>query len=117
MRTPKKPPPDTVGNVRGRMSALRTSATQNARMSAKEGQDFVKSLGKELKQIAPQMKKLKARLEKARKNAPASPAKPPSKPRKKARRAPETTQKPAKKQGSARVPADYDDLLATLGDL
>ena len=63
----KKPPPDTIGNVRGRIAALKKSVRQNAAMAAKEGDDYVKALAKGMKAADRELKKLEARLAKVRK--------------------------------------------------
>ena len=116
MKTPKKPPPDNVGNLRGRIHSLLVSAHQNAKMEAKEGGDYERVLAKEMKQREPQFKNLRIRLAKVQKmsqGAPVSTVKP-----KKSRAKPAAEpQEPSKKRSAGTVPADYDDLLAALGGL
>lgn len=68
MPAPKKPPPDTVGNVRGRILKLKRGARRHARMDAKNGADEERALAKHLREIEPALKKLQRRLAKARKS-------------------------------------------------
>lgn len=65
MSPPKKPPPDDVGNLRGRMQALRLIARQRARMD--EG-EYVRALGRRMKEIEPQLNALRKRLAVVRKS-------------------------------------------------
>ena len=65
-----------MANVLGRISALKLSARQNAKMDVREGADKMRALGKHMKAIEPALKKLQRRLEKARK---AEEARPPAK--------------------------------------
>lgn len=67
MKQPKKPPPDTVGNVRGRIAALRQQARRNATMD--EG-NYDRALARHMRAIEPQLKKLRVRLAKAKKLEP-----------------------------------------------
>ena len=90
----KKPPPDTEGNVRGRVGALKVRARQAAHMD--EG-DPERALAKRMGQIEPQLQQLRARLAKVREEAPAP--EPPS---------------PSEKDEEVAPPGD---LLATLGGL
>jgi len=95
MRAPKKPPPDTEGNLRGRIRAVKTLARQCARTD--EG-DYERALGRHLKAAEPQLKALRARLAAVRGGAPSSPA---------ATRA-------KSREAGART-ADQADILETLG--
>lgn len=89
MRKPKKPPPDTVGNVRGRMRMLRTLATQSAKVDAREGKDYDAALARHLRAAENSLQKLRRRLDRVRK----------------------------KGQKGAREGEAEGDLLATLGSL
>jgi len=118
----KKPPPDTIGNVRGRIAALKKSVRQSAAMAAKEGDDYDKALAKGMRAVGKELKDLRARLaevEKTDKTPPVSTGRKPksrattSKPEK----VPESSQEKPKKRSATRVPADYDDLLETLSGL
>jgi hypothetical protein len=68
MRT-KKPPPDTVENLLGRMQMLLTAARQNARVEATEPEALPRMLERQLKAVEPRMKDLKKRLARVRKIA------------------------------------------------
>lgn len=119
MKTPKKSPPDNVGNMRGRIYMLKSSARLAAGMAAREdGVSYDQVLIKELKKLEPELKKLHARLAKAQKGAkaPASKTKP-KKAAEKPKKVAEKPQKRSKKRSATRVPKDYDDLLETLGNL
>ena len=116
MKTPKKPPPDNVGNVRGRIRALITSARQHARMAAKEGGDYDRALAKEMRAREPQFKKLRVRLAKVQKTAQPAPVSK-TKTKKGASKAVVKPQEAPKKRSAGTVPADYDDLLDALGGL
>jgi hypothetical protein len=70
MKPTKKPPPDNVGNVLGRIRALKVVAHQNAAMD--EG-DPERALARHMKAIEPRLKKLRARLAKVRREAPVPP--------------------------------------------
>lgn len=76
-------------------------------MTAKEGGDYDRALAKAMREFEPRFKNLRARLAKVQGKAPAT----------KPQKAPEAPTTKPKKRSAARVPADYDDLLATLGDL
>lgn len=56
--------------MRGRISALKVEARQNAAMDAKDGADYDQALAKYLRAFEPRLKKYRARLAKAQKNAP-----------------------------------------------
>lgn len=122
----KKPPPDTLGNVQGRIAALKTSVRQNAAMAAKEGDDYDKALAKGMRAADRELKKLEARLAKVKNTDKTSPVgntrKLSSKPKSRAttsepEKAPESPQEQPKKRSATRVPADYKDLLDTLNGL
>ena len=68
MKPLKKPPPDNEGNVVGRIRALKTLARERAKMDEGEHE---RALGRRLKELEPQLHKLRARLAKVRKSAPA----------------------------------------------
>lgn len=110
MKPPKKPPPDNVGNVRGRIRALKMMARSHARVAAKQGGDYERALAKEMRARESQFKKLRVRLAKV---PPVSE----TTPKKGAPKAAVTPQEPPKKRRAATVPADYDDLLDALGGL
>lgn len=110
MRKPKKPPPDTVGNVRGRIGALRTTARQGASMDAREGVDKMRALGRHMKAIEPDLKKLQRRLEKARKLEGSAPAA-------KGADAAGEEKKTREAANDATPDRDEDDLLAKLDSL
>lgn len=95
MRSPKKAPPDTEGNVAGRILQLRQQAKQTARVEARDGGDYLRALGRQTKALEPELAKLKKRLSKAKGSA------------RRARAAEDA--EPAEEGG--------DDLLATLGAL
>jgi hypothetical protein len=61
----KKPrhPPDNIGNVGGRIRRLRDSAKANARLAAKDGEDYQKALTHYLRSIKKQLRELEDRLE------------------------------------------------------
>lgn len=84
MKSPKKPPPDTVGNLRGRMRALRTSARVAAGADARDGADYERALAKHRKALEPRMADLRARLARVRKGGAPEPE--PQKPQKQRRR-------------------------------
>jgi hypothetical protein len=113
-RSPKLPPPDTVANVLGRIGQLKMTARQNAAMEAREGADKMHALGKHVKAIEPDLKKLQRRLEKARKAEGSRPsAKESEIPAKKPRRV-----EPAKEAEVAEVDGESDDdFLAKLDAL
>lgn len=97
MSPQKKPPPDDVGNLRGRMLALRTVARQRARMD--EG-EHLRALGRRMKEIEPQLNALRRRLAAVRAAA--------------AKDAPKPERTPA---AGTTVPAPDGDLLDALGSL
>lgn len=123
----KKPPPDTIGNVRGRIAELKRSVRRNAAMEVREGGDYDKALAKGMKSVARDLKKFEARLAKVRKTdksarvgsgrSSGKKSKARGARKKKAEKAPQTLQKKAKKRSATKVPADYDDLLETLQKL
>jgi len=106
----KKPPPDSVGNVLGRMAQLRVTAHHMAcdvpvsdDAPAKKGKerfalpkDYDKRLKAALKKLEPEFKKLERRLKKCPKpTVTATKAKPKPKPKKqRATTRPDTTMKP-----------------------
>jgi len=112
MSASKKPPPDTVANVRGRINALKLSAQQHAAMDAKEdGGDLDKALVKHMKVIESRLKKLQGRLAKAQKSAPKDqPAVAREKPRDSLKKATEKAPTPKQEQ-------EAGDLLAALSAL
>jgi len=115
MKTSKKPPPDSVGNVLGRISALRMVAQQHAGVAVREGDDYGKALAKSMGARKTAFKELQQRLETAR--AANGSTAPEPKTKKKGLTASVAPQEPSKKKGGGTVPKDYDDLLATLGGL
>jgi hypothetical protein len=110
MKPPKKPPPDNVGNVLGRIRALKVSVRQNARMDARDGGDYDKALAKHMASAEKRFKKLHIRLKKVRKDQPATV---PAKPVRKA----QSPSKKATKKRTTRKGRDEGDILAALGAL
>jgi len=102
-----------VGNLRGRLRAVKVIARQTARVAARDGADLDRAMAKELKAIKPTLKKLQARLAKTRQAEGTLKG---SKGSAQQRRA-KTPQKPPGKVSRGKVPEDYDDLLATLNEL
>jgi hypothetical protein len=66
----RKPPPDTVGNLHGRILAARLLAQQTAAVDAKGGSDPDRALAKRLAEIEPTLKALRRRLAAVRKKEP-----------------------------------------------
>ena len=119
MRTSRKAPPDNVGNIRGRLQALKMNVRSHATMGTKEGGDYDRILAKELKLVGSRLKTLQGRLIKLQKKVPAvsDPTGSKGKTKKKASKTTGKPQKTSQKRGTATVPADYDDLLDALGGL
>ena len=67
-------PPDHVGNVCGRISKLRASARQKARMAARDGEDYQRALARHMRAIKTQLRELEDRLERCPPAAPATEA-------------------------------------------
>lgn len=114
MRTPKKPPPDTVANVWGRIRQLRRLAKQNASVDARDGADRDRALAKHMRAIEPALKKLQRRLEKARKTEGSSPSVKSSKTSSRRRKGPKSAKKAKTSKGSS---DGDDDLLSKLDSL
>jgi len=101
----KLPPPDNEGNLLGRMSRLKSQARSHAQLELKESDGDPKTVfAKHVKKIDKELVALRKRLAKVR--GVEEPSKAPEKP-----------QKPEEESSQGRVPADYDDLLARLGEL
>ena len=114
MKGPKKPPPDTVGNVLGRIGQLKRTARRSASADVRGGADKDRALAKHMRAIEPALKKLQRRLDAARKSEAANPPPAAEDPVTKKR----TRRKPAKK--AAREPGDQEDaedLLSALDSL
>jgi len=77
MAKDKQPPPDHPGNIRGRISALKSLARIQAKAKVKAmGGNYDAALKTRLTSLGPQLKKLRARLKKVSgKAAPATPSK------------------------------------------
>ena len=110
MKPPKKPPPDTEGNLRGRMRLLRTVAKQNARVDEREGGDYERALAKHTRAVEPRLAKLKVRMARVLKATPVPKAPVPKKGSSKARG-------PVEVAPSKRAKAVAADLLDELGAL
>jgi hypothetical protein len=67
-RGPKKPPPDTVGNVLGRISALKSSVRRGASVAARERGDYEQAFARGMRKAEPDLSKLRRRLERCRKS-------------------------------------------------
>jgi hypothetical protein len=67
MRPSKKPPPDTVGNVLGRIGMLKSRARAAASTDVREGGDLEKATQRRMREAAPELENLQRRLAKARK--------------------------------------------------
>lgn len=109
MRPPKKPPPDTVGNLRGRMRMLRTGARVSAGADARDGADYDRALAKHMKALESRLADLRVRLARVQEEEP------PTKP---------TSEKPRGRPSgpmavppSKRAKKDGGDLLDELGAL
>lgn len=103
MKPPKKPPPDNEGNVLGRIRALKISVHRQAAMDTKEGGDYDKALAKHMRAAETQLKKLRARLKKVRRDQPVTP--------------PTVKQKLAQRRAARSGTASKGDILATLNSL
>lgn len=66
----KKAPPDDLGNLRGRILAIRTTAYQIASVDAKGGADFERSFARRLAESEPILKGLRRRLAALAKGSP-----------------------------------------------
>lgn len=106
MVSKKTPPPDTIGNLQGRIAALKSAGHRNAAMEAKQGGDYDKVLAKWEKETAPLLRSFERRLACLEKGKPPALVKG-------AQGGPE---KP-KKRSATRVPSDYQDLLDKLDSL
>jgi len=62
MSVAKKPPPDDVGNLRGRRRRLVEIALQAARVEARDGADIEKARARALRDIEPRLADLDRRL-------------------------------------------------------
>ena len=106
-RGPRKPPPDTVDNGRGRIYQLRTLAKQSAGADVRDGADKDRALAKRMRAIEPALKNLQRRLGHARK-AEGAPA---------ARTDKATAKKKSKTAKKTVASGGEDDLLSTLDSL
>jgi hypothetical protein len=66
----KKPPPDTVENLLGRMGLIRTSARMNAYADSREGSDYDQALTRRMREVESKMIGLESRLERMQKGIP-----------------------------------------------
>ena len=105
MKPPKKPPPDTVGNVRGRIALLRDQAKRNA--SLEEG-DPEKALARHLRAIEPELQKLRVRLAKVQKSAT---------PAASVQEAPQPSRKPRMPSQARAASEEDEDILSVLDAL
>ena len=112
MNALKKAPPDNIGNLHGRLQALKTGAQNYAGMVAKEGGDYDHALAKETKALKSRFKGLRDRLAKTQKSSTKTKGK-----SKRQSKDPVGSSGAPKKRSAGTVPADYDDLLETLEDL
>lgn len=70
MNATKLSPPDTVGNVQGRILALQTAARRAAAADSREGHGYETALAKHLATVAGFLKTLERRLAAALKGSP-----------------------------------------------
>lgn len=106
MKPAKRAPPDTVGNVVGRIRAVELRARQAARVEARADGDYLRCLGRHMRACGPELDGLRRRLAKAREAE--------------GRGQHGAVPKPREAEGRGRQeesPAEGSDLLETLGAL